>query len=106
KRDTPRTADISTVPKMRTFLLFPDTRFGQVLSAHEASTTILSSRDTDRARGPDVEGEPMPHTRSAKKNLRKSEKRRLRNRAAKKVVKGQIKKFQAALDGPVEELRT
>ena len=47
----------------------------------------------------------MPHTRSAKKQHRKTEKRRLHNRAVKKVVKGQIKKFQAALDGPVEELR-
>jgi small subunit ribosomal protein S20 len=48
----------------------------------------------------------MPHTRSAKKNLRKSQKRRLHNRAAKKGVKGQIKAFQAALNGPIEELRT
>jgi small subunit ribosomal protein S20 len=47
----------------------------------------------------------MPHTRSAKKNLRKSEKRRLANRATKKAVKTQIKKFQAALGGPVEELK-
>jgi small subunit ribosomal protein S20 len=47
----------------------------------------------------------MPHTRSAKKNLRKSEKRRLANRATKKAVKTQIKTFQAALGGPVEELK-
>jgi small subunit ribosomal protein S20 len=39
----------------------------------------------------------MPHTRSAKKNLRKSEKRRLRNRAAKKTIKTQIKRFEAAI---------
>ena len=39
----------------------------------------------------------MPHTRSAKKNLRKAEKRRLRNRAAKKTIKGQIKKFLDAV---------
>ena len=48
----------------------------------------------------------MPHTRSAKKNLRKSEKRRIHNRAVKKALQGQIKTFQAALDGPIEELRT
>jgi small subunit ribosomal protein S20 len=46
----------------------------------------------------------MPHTRSAKKNMRKSEKNRLRNRAVKKGVKVQIKAFIAALDGPAEEL--
>ena len=48
----------------------------------------------------------MPHTRSAKKNQRKTQKRRLHNRAVKKGVKVQIKAFQAALEGPVEELRT
>ena len=48
----------------------------------------------------------MPHTRSAKKHDRKTEKRRLHNRSVKKVVKTQIKQFQAALDGPIEELRT
>ncbi len=48
----------------------------------------------------------MPHTRSAKKNLRKTQKRRLHNRAVKKAVKTQIKTFTAALDGPVEDLRT
>src|SRR5262249_5885662 len=47
----------------------------------------------------------MPHTRSAKKNMRKAEKRRLRNRAAKKVIKLQIKAFVAALAGPVEEMK-
>jgi len=41
----------------------------------------------------------MPHTKSAKKHLRKSERRRLSNRAAKKTIKGQIKTFLAALDG-------
>jgi small subunit ribosomal protein S20 len=50
----------------------------------------------------------MPHTRSAKKNLRKTEKRRLRNRATMKALKTQIKKVLAAASGggPVEELRT
>ena len=48
----------------------------------------------------------MPHTRSAEKNLRKTQKRRLHNRAVKKAVKTQIKTFQAALDGPVEDLHT
>jgi small subunit ribosomal protein S20 len=47
----------------------------------------------------------MPHTRSAKKNLRKTEKRRLANRSAKKAIKTQIKRFLEATDGPVEELR-
>lgn len=48
----------------------------------------------------------MPHTRSAKKNLRKNEKRRLRNRAAVRTIKTQIKKVQSvAQDGTLEELR-
>jgi small subunit ribosomal protein S20 len=33
----------------------------------------------------------MPHTKSAKKRLRQTTKRRLRNRATKKVLKNQIK---------------
>jgi small subunit ribosomal protein S20 len=41
----------------------------------------------------------MPHTPSAEKSLRQDEKRRLRNRAAKKAIKGQIKTFLGALDG-------
>ncbi len=44
----------------------------------------------------------MPHTRSAKKNLRKAEKNRLRNRVAKRSLKTYIKRFQAALEGPAE----
>ena len=47
----------------------------------------------------------MPHTRSAKKNLRKSERRRLHNRAIKRDIKLQIKAALAAKDGPAEELR-
>jgi small subunit ribosomal protein S20 len=47
----------------------------------------------------------MPHTRSAKKNQRKIEKRRLHNRTVKKAVKTQLKRFLEALDGPVEELK-
>src|SRR6516225_11933102 len=47
----------------------------------------------------------MPHTRSAKKNLRKSEKRRLHNRAVKKDIKTQVKSFLSALDGPVDQLQ-
>lgn len=47
----------------------------------------------------------MPHTKSAKKNLRKSEKRRLRNRAVKRTIKTYIKRFEAALDGPIEALQ-
>ena len=47
----------------------------------------------------------MPHTRSAKKNQRKNEKRRLRNRAVKSAIRTQVKRFLAAVDGPVEQLR-
>ena len=47
----------------------------------------------------------MPHTPSAKKNLRKSEKRRLHNRAVKRDIKTQLKQFLAALDGPVDQLQ-
>jgi small subunit ribosomal protein S20 len=50
----------------------------------------------------------MPHTRSAEKSLRQDEKRRLRNRAAKKAIKGQIKSFLTALGGgdAAAELKT
>jgi small subunit ribosomal protein S20 len=41
----------------------------------------------------------MPHTRSAKKNLRKSEKHRLHNRAAIRTIKEQIKKFETVIQG-------
>ena len=47
----------------------------------------------------------MPHTRSAKKNLRKAEKRRVHNRAVIKTLKTQIKRTTAAADGTVEELQ-
>ena len=48
----------------------------------------------------------MPHTKSAKKHLRQSEKRRLRNRAVKSAIKTQIKKvLTAATDGTLEQLR-
>ena len=48
----------------------------------------------------------MPHTRSAKKNLRKSEKRRLHNRAIKSAIKTQIKKvISTAETGTAEQLR-
>src|SRR5947209_11472342 len=47
----------------------------------------------------------MPHTKSAKKHQRQSEKRRLRNRATKKAIKTQLKRFSAALDGPLDKLR-
>jgi small subunit ribosomal protein S20 len=48
----------------------------------------------------------MPHTRSAKKNLRKSEKRRLRNRAAKRTIKTHCKRVvAAAADATPEKLR-
>jgi small subunit ribosomal protein S20 len=41
----------------------------------------------------------MPHTKSAKKSLRQDEKRRLRNRAAKKGIRTQIRTFTSALGG-------
>ena len=47
----------------------------------------------------------MPHTRSAKKSLRKNEKRRLHNRAIKKAIKFQIKKVLTAAEGPIDQLR-
>lgn len=48
----------------------------------------------------------MPHTRSAKKSMRKSEKRRLHNRAVKKAIKVQIKKVLALVkSGSADELR-
>jgi small subunit ribosomal protein S20 len=47
----------------------------------------------------------MPHTKSAKKNLRKSDKRRLRNKAVKRTLKTHIKRFLGALDGPADALQ-
>lgn len=49
----------------------------------------------------------MPHTKSAEKALRQTEKRRLHNRAVKKAMKVQIKKFLASLkDGTPEQRLT
>ena len=49
----------------------------------------------------------MPHTKSAKKNLRKTEKRRLRNRAAKKTLKTHAKRVVAAVgEGTPEKIRS
>jgi small subunit ribosomal protein S20 len=48
----------------------------------------------------------MPHSSSAKKRQRQYEKRRLRNRAAKKAIRLQIRKVHAvAKDGPAEQLQ-
>ena len=48
----------------------------------------------------------MPHTRSAKKQLRKDTKRRLLNRAVKKAIKTQIKKVETAAEGTaLDQLR-
>jgi small subunit ribosomal protein S20 len=47
----------------------------------------------------------MPHTSSAKKRLRQTQKRRTRNRGVMKAIKAQLKKFAAAVNGPVEALR-
>ncbi len=48
----------------------------------------------------------MPHTRSAKKSLRKSKKRRLHNRAVKKAIKSEVKEVLAlAKTGAPEDLR-
>ncbi len=46
----------------------------------------------------------MPHTRSAKKNLRKSRKRRLHNRTVKGDIKLQIKNIMSLKDGSPEEM--
>jgi small subunit ribosomal protein S20 len=49
----------------------------------------------------------MPHTRSAKRHLRKSEAQRLHNRAIKKAIKTQIKKvLSVAESGTQEQLKT
>ena len=48
----------------------------------------------------------MPHTPSAKKNLRKIEKRRLRNRAVKKTLRTYCKRVEAAVaEGNVEKMK-
>ena len=47
----------------------------------------------------------MPHSKSAKKRLRQSQKQRLRNRSVMKAIKAQLKQFAAAVNGPVEALR-
>jgi small subunit ribosomal protein S20 len=48
----------------------------------------------------------MPHTRSARKNRRKSEKRRLYNKAVLRDVKIQVKKFaDTAENGSVDQLK-
>lgn len=47
----------------------------------------------------------MPHTRSARKNLRKSVKRRLHNRSVKRDIKDHIKAFEDAVEaGKPEQL--
>ena len=49
----------------------------------------------------------MPHTRSAKKNLRKSVKRRMHNRNVKRDIKLGIKQFEDTLAGGTpEQLQT
>ena len=46
----------------------------------------------------------MPHTKSAKKALRQTEKRNARNKTAKKAIKTQIKKFLTVVkDGGTPE---
>jgi small subunit ribosomal protein S20 len=48
----------------------------------------------------------MPHTRSAKKQLRKNQHRRLHNRSIVKAIRTQVKKVEAAADGDaVDQLR-
>jgi small subunit ribosomal protein S20 len=49
----------------------------------------------------------MPHTRNAEKRVRQSEKRRLRNRAAKKAIKTNIKSLlDAVKDGNPDAIKT
>jgi small subunit ribosomal protein S20 len=45
----------------------------------------------------------MPHTKSAKKRLRQTQKRRENNRAVKKAIKVQSKKFAAAVAGGAKD---
>ncbi len=48
----------------------------------------------------------MPHTRSAKKSLRKNKKRRLHNRSVKKAIKSEIKEvFALAKTGAPDDLQ-
>jgi small subunit ribosomal protein S20 len=48
----------------------------------------------------------MPHTPSAKKQIRKDEKRRLHNRAVKRTIKSEVKKaFSLAETGTLEQLK-
>ena len=48
----------------------------------------------------------MPHTRSAKKQLRKSQARRLHNRSIKKAIKTQVKKvLEVAEKGALADLK-
>ena len=47
----------------------------------------------------------MPHTKSAKKNLRKSEARRVRNKATKRTLKTYLKRFDAAEGGTADALQ-
>jgi len=48
----------------------------------------------------------MPRSGTTKKRIRQNVKRRLRNRAAKGVVKAQVKKFVATLEGGDAEAKT
>ena len=49
----------------------------------------------------------MPHTSSAEKRQRQNDKRRLRNRAAKKAIKGQLKNLLDAIkDGSPDVVQT
>ena len=48
----------------------------------------------------------MPHTPSAKKSLRQTAKRRLRNRAAKKTIRIQVKKVETVVkQGPADQVQ-
>lgn len=48
----------------------------------------------------------MPHTKSAKKSLRQTAKRRLRNRIAKKAIKIQVKKVvEPAKELPLDQFK-
>ena len=48
----------------------------------------------------------MPHTRSARKHLRQTEKRRATNRATKKAIKTQIKRLKDIIaSGPADKVQ-
>src|SRR5262249_51163702 len=75
-------------------------------SRRPQSSIIPFPKTRPRFIGPPGLGEAMPHTSSAKKRLRQTEKQRLYNRAVKKAIKIQLKKVMAlAKEGSFDQLK-